>query len=294
MDGPTLPAMARATLSVFAAFSLLMAPVVVHAQGAVDSPVAATVKPPPMGSVDSLGRPFPNPDILKNARLQAGFGAGLTAGAGVLLFTGMMVGSAGARGELTLPRMPGPRLIESDRIADSSIDGFIFIGVFGGLGIVMAFVGIPLLSVGMFTTKQMLRTIKGAEKVPRTVANESVYWRGLQTQHFGQAIGIAGGALVAVGVVAVVGQGATVGTQVYDPVGWAIGPSILVGGVAVLILGIKTTQTGRATQKTLWDEVDPRRQPLSAVPGLPLPIVATRPGPRGPETWGGVAWSLSF
>ena len=276
-------------MSVLAAFSLLMAPAVARAQA---SPAAAVA--PPTASVDTMGRPFPDPTILNNARLQAGIGAGLTAASAGFLFTGMMVGSAAARGELILPRMPGPRLIQSDRIDDSSIDGFAFIGIFAGIGIVMAFVGIPLLSVGMFTTKQMLRTIKGAEKVPRTVANEARYWRGLQTQHFGQAIGIAGGALVAVGVVAIVGQGATVGTQLYDPVGWAIGPSILVGGVAILVLGIKMTQKGRATQKAVWHEVDPRRQPISAVPGLPMPIVATRPGPRGPETWGGVSWSLLF
>ncbi len=279
--------MARASVSLLVAFSLLMAPALARAQAGPSLVQAGQ---------DDLGRPFPNPEILQQARIQAGMGIGLTAAGGVLLFGGMMLGSAAARGELTLPPSPFPRLIQSERIDDSSIDGFVFIGVTAGVGILLAFIGVPLMSVGMFTTKQLLRTIKGAEKVPRTVANEPLYWRGLQTQHFGQATGIAGGALLAFGIIALVAVGATVGTQVYDPVGWAVGPGIIAGGTAVLVLGIKTTQKGRATQKAVWDDVDPRRQPVSLapLPGLPLPILATRPGPLGTETWGGVGWSLAF
>jgi hypothetical protein len=288
--GRTLRAMAQATLSLLTAFALLLAPAVARAQAAPAAPSLLAA------GVDDLGRPFPDPVILQRARVQAGLGIGMTVAGGALLFGGMMVGSAAARGELVLPPSPFPRLIHSDRIDDSSIDGFLFIGVTAGLGVVLAFVGVPLMSVGVFTTKQLLRTIKGAEKVPRTVANEPLYWRGLMTQHLGQATSIAGGALIAVGIIALVGQGATVDTQIYDPLGWIIGPSILAGGVGVLVLGMETAKKGRATQDATWDAVDPRRQPVSVrpVPSIPLPVIATRAGPTGPETWAGVGWSLSF
>jgi hypothetical protein len=299
--------MSRGVLSVVAAFALLMAPGLARAQAgatteasdkteASETPEATKATEDLLASMrmDDLGRVFPDPEILQRARLQSGFGVGLSVAGVGLLFTGMMVGSAAARGELTLPPSPFPSLIQSDRIDQSSIDGFIFIGATAGIGVLLAFIGVPMMSVGMFTTKQMLRTIKGAEKVPRTVANERVYWRGLQTQHSGQAIGIAGGAFVAFGIIALVGQGATVGTQIYTPAVWAVGPAILGTGVGVLILGIKMTQKGRATQKQTWDAVDPRRQKVSAIPGIPMPILARRPGPTGRQTWAGVGWSFYF
>lgn len=282
--------MLRAPLSLLTALCLVFAPTLAHAQDPASEGPTVQEQAAVMGSMDSQGRVFPNPDILKNARTQFGVGVGLTVGGAVLLFTGMMVGSAAARGELTLPPSPFPSLIQSDRLEDGFGDGFTFIGITAGVGLGLILAGVPIMSVGNFTTRQMLRTIRGAEKVPRTVANEDRYWKALMTQHMGQALGIVGGAVIAFGIIALVAQGATLDTRFYAPWRWVLGPAILAGGVGVLVLGIELTKKGRSTQDAVWDEVDPRRQKAAVYPGIPVPIVSYRDGNR----WAGVGWSLAW
>ena len=67
------------------------------------------------------------------------------------------------------------------------------LGVTFGLGAGLLGLGIPIASTGTFTTKQMNRTIKGAEKVPRTVANETRYWDYYGQRQAGQALTVSGG-----------------------------------------------------------------------------------------------------
>jgi hypothetical protein len=169
-------------------------------------------------------------------------------GGAALLVTGMTLLTSGARGEIVLPMG-----------ASQGLSGMMS----GGAG--MAFIGIPLLSAGPYTTKQLLRTIKGAEKVPRTVANEQAYWDAYLRRQYAQAITVSGGGSILLGVLTLAAVGALVGTELYKPEYWlsSIGP--FAGGAALLASGIAATKDADARMEAVRNAVDPMRQPA---PGL--------------------------
>ncbi len=243
--------------------------------------------------MDDLGRPFPNPDFLKKAQGWTAGGVVLTAVGGGLMLTGLTLGSSVARGELQLPGTSiGLDLADNPDNA-GLIDGAIFIGSTLLSGMILALVGVPMLSAGTFTTKQLLRTIKGAEKVPRTVANEWVFWQGVIRQQYGQAFSIAGGAGVAFGILAIVAVAVTLDTEAYDPLLWiAVAPGF---GLAAGFLptGLLLIRDGKRMQKDTWDAVDPRRQSMFQ-PGIPMPMLSmTQAGTERAAVFGW-AWSGRF
>lgn len=235
------------------------------------------------GRMDDLGRVFPDPFLLKRSRTWIGAGAVMTVSAAGLLAGGMTLGLAYAREELEVPPQGTFTLLT------------MFVG-----GATLGFVGIPLLSAGWYMNQQLRRTIKGAEKVPRVVANEARYWSAYAARMYGQAMMVSGGGSVLLGVLAIVGVGALVGTDVYDPGLWA-GVAMPFGAGASLIVGaILLQKAADAQMEAIRQEVDPMRQ-ASARPGPdPLAFVPVVTGGRGRRTDGrdetrfGLAWSFAF
>lgn len=241
--------------------------------------------PPPVTIVDGLGRPFPDPKVLGKANGWTGGGAALTGIGAGLLVSGLFLGSALARGEIGTGfsgvRDGGPVDPTAGAVA----------GMFFG-GAISLMIGVPTLSAGTFTRGQLLRTIKGAEKVPRTVANEQRYWNAYLQRQYGQALAVAGGGELLLGVLTIAAVAATVGTEFYDPRMWLTCLAPFGMGSAFLILGLKMQQGADTKMKTIRDEVDTYRAPGAQV-ALPLPYLARTDGPD-PATVGGLALVGTF
>jgi hypothetical protein len=274
------------TIAVFALLVACLAPAAAFAgEDAADEPVAEqaaaeevaapVVKPP---KLDDLGRVFPNPLLLQRSRRWIGTGALLSGGAGGLIATGIIVGSAMARGEIEIPKG----------------GTFYVLSLFVG-GASLGFVGLPLLSAGWFMQGQLLRTIKGAEKVPRTVANEAAYWSAYAARMYSQGMVVTGGGAVLLGILAVVAVGALVGTDVYDPGLWA-GVVQPFGVGATLIVGsILLRKAADQRMDDVRNAVDPMRQGPDPLALLPVPTGShLRRADGTDETRFGLAWSFAF
>ncbi len=235
------------------------------------------------GQLDDLGRVFPDPFLLQRSRTWIGAGAALTIGAAGLMAGGMTLGLAYAREELEVPKQ----------------GTFTVLTMFVG-GASLGFVGVPLLSAGWYMHQQLRRTIKGAEKVPRTVCNEAGYWSAYAARMYAQGMMVVGGGSMLLGVLAIVGVGALVGTDVYDPGLWA-GVVIPFGAGATLIAGaIVLQKQADARMRAIREEVDPRYQASSRRRLDPIAFVPVVTGGRGrrpdglEETRLGLAWSFPF
>jgi hypothetical protein len=258
---------------------------------------AATPQPKPpvargLTPFDALGRPFPDPALLRMARGWTVGGAVLTVSGASMMLTGMLLGSAAARGQLVLP--------------DGAQYGF-FVLLAGGPGLLFA--GLPLMASGTFTTGQLLRTIKGVPKVPRTVANERRYWQGYQLGLYGQAVVIAGGATVLMGVLGLVAASFAVGSEYYNPAVWAIPIGSFASSAGLIVLGLLMQRASKAKMEKIRDAVDPFRQdpatsktsaaPAGISPGalalLPMPSFSVAADARGrSEARASLRWSFSF
>jgi hypothetical protein len=215
----------------------------------------------PAPAVDGLGRPFPDPLVLRKANAWMRGGIVLSGAGSAMLVSGLFFGSALARGEIgaTNPKVAGAAI------------GAVFVS-----GAAMLAAGIPLTSSGSFTRAQMLRTIKGAAKVPRTVANEQRYWNMFQRRHFGQALAVGGGGAILMGVVSVAGVVALIGTEYYRPWQWAAVGGTFGVGAAMVALGVTLTRTSREQMETIWREVDPYTSPdVSARRARPRVLAAS-------------------
>jgi len=201
----------------------------------------------PLPPVDDQGRPFPDPSLVRMGRNWIGTGAALTVTGAGLVLGGMVVGSALARGE----------------IVDTPVLRGVLVGALAG-GAALAGVGLPTLSAGTFTTRQLLRTIRGAEKVPRTVANERSYWLAYRSSQYGQSLAIAGGASIMLGVVAVAAVAATIDTDYYDPLYWLIPVGMFGGGAAMTVGGLLWKRDSDLRLESIQDAVDPYRNGASS------------------------------
>lgn len=206
------------------------------------------------GAFDDLGRPFPDPALLRRSGQWLGAGAILTASGAGLMLGGMTLGLAYAREEIEKPAQ----------------GTFAVLSMFVG-GASCGFVGVPLVSAGWYMRQQLTRRIKGAEKVPRTVANEARYWSAYAARMYGQAMMVTGGGSVLLGVLAIVAVGALVGTDLYEPGLWA-GVAQPFGVGATLIAGaIVLQKAADARMEEVRREVDPMRREASAT-RLPDPL----------------------
>ena len=242
-----------------------------------DAPVPAPLVAP-LAAVDDLGRPFPDPRLLNRARGWTVGGIAMSAVGGGLVVGGLFLGSSIARGELQL--------------GSSQRTGALLGSTFG-VGAVLLAAGIPTLSAGTFTTAQLNRTIKGAEKVPRTVANEGRYWNAGLERQFGQALTVSGGGTVLMGVVSTAAVVALVGTEVYKPGYWGIVAGTYGGGALMIVAGMLLQKDADATMEAISLEVDPYRQQSSLPPRLRVARLDPRvllPMPAGP----GVRWAFRF
>ena len=235
------------------------------------------------GQMDDFGRVFPDPFLLRRSQAWIGVGAGLTVGAVGLLAGGMTLGLAYARGELEAPPQ----------------GTFSVLAMFVG-GASLGFVGVPLLSAGWYMNQQLRRTIKGAEKIPRSVANEARYWSAYAARMYGQAMMVTGGGSVLLGVLAIVGVGALVGSDVYDPGLWS-GVVMPFGAGASLIVGaILLQKAADAEMEAVRDRADPRRQASTSRGPDPLAFIPVVTGGRGQrpdgldETRMGLSWAFAF
>lgn len=235
------------------------------------------------GRLDDLGRVFPDPFLLQRSRTWIGAGTAMTLGAAGLIGGGMTLGLAYAREELEVPQQ----------------GTFTVLTLFVG-GASLGFVGIPLLSAGWYMNQQLRRTIKGAEKIPRTVCNEPAYWSAYAARMYGQAMMVAGGGSVLLGVLAIVGVGALVGSDVYDPGLWS-GVVIPFGAGATMIVGaILLQKSADAQMKSVRKAVDPRYQAAGRRRPSPLAFVPVVTGGRGrrpdglQETRVGLSWAFAF
>jgi hypothetical protein len=217
-----------------------------------------------------------------------------------MLVGGLFLGSALARGEVEA----GPA-------------GYAGMGGLMGGGLLLLSGGLPTLSVGVYTSKQLDRTIKGAPKVPRTVANERRFWNAVMGEHMGRTIAINGGGTLLLGVVVLAAVSATVDTEFYDARYWAgVGGTFGIGA-GFVALGVLIEQNARKKQEAIREEVDPYRQklrreqqeaggepaevapqPAGVQPILGVPIPSFVPLPPTPGRPGGVSiglsWSLAF
>lgn len=248
---------------------------------ASDPEEASTEGPPaPAPRVDALGRPFPDPAVLRRSQGWTGGGVALTATGGALLVTGLFVGSSVARGEFTIG--------DGERGANGAFFGTLF-----GAGAALLAAGVPLASAGTFSTKQLKRTIKGAEKVPRVVANEPLYWDFYLRRQIGQGLTVSGGGAILMGVVATAGVIALVGTEYYEPQYWAGVAGAYGGGAAMIVLGILLQKDADERMEALRKRVDPYEQQATVAPRLRRPgfdpsLLIPRPAGLG------VGWGFAF
>jgi hypothetical protein len=236
---------------------------------------------------DSLGRPFPHPDVLRVTKRWRAGGYALTGAGAALLVGGLTGGSALAR-NADLDAI-ADRVDSDNPFANPPPPGAILVGGLVGGGGALLLTGVPLLSSGEFATRQLLRTIKGAEKVPRTTANEIDYWQACMDAQYAQGTSIGGGFLVAFGVLSTVAVGALVGTDRYQPEFWLIPVGVYAAGGTMLAVGLATTKKARARMEAVRDATDPLRQ----APSLSMrmqsfgPLVDVRDGQTT------LGWSLS-
>ena len=285
-------------ISLLLSFALLLAPILAHAADAGDADDAAEpaldVEPPAAPArLDSLGRPFPDPLLLRRSRTWTGVGVTMTGFGTAMVISGLFIGSAFARGEIVAPRLELTDPI-GQRLGDNA-GAIIPIVVLLGGGLVLDVVGIPMLSAGMFMNKQLRRTIKGAEKVPRTVANEEAYWNAYATRMYAQAMMISGGGAVIMGVLGLVATGALIGTERYDPLLWlAVGIPFAAGAVFIAG-GIYLARHADSKMEAVRDAVDPLRQGRALLMLVPTPSVTRISRADGrDETRTTLNWSFAF
>ncbi len=250
---------------------------------------APAVEPPPAPApaatasatprTDDLGRPFPDPMLLRRAKGWTAGGIALSAVGGGLMVTGLFVGSAMARGEIE---------VLDGRRAGAGV------GILFGGGALMMGTGIPLASAGGFTAKQLNRTIKGAPKVPRTVANDGRYWNAYLERQIGQSLSVIGGGTMLAGVVVIAGVVATIDTEYYRPVEMWLGVAgTFTGGAAVLILGVLLQKDADKKMTSIKKEVDPYYQEAALPPRLrPIRIDPRELIPLPTGT--GIRWGFHF
>ncbi|MCO4770579.1 MAG: hypothetical protein KDA24_11165, partial [Deltaproteobacteria bacterium] len=234
--------------------------------------------PPAPPRVDSLGRPFPSPEVLERAKAQTIGGIVMAGVGGAALGTGLFLGSSVARGETEI---------------GTPAETGVVLGVAFGSGVLLLAAGIPTASTGTFTTKQMNRTIKGAEKVPRTVANEMKYWDFYAQRQVGQAMTVGGGGAVLMGVVATGAAVAIVGTEFYKPEIWAAVGGTFGGGAGLIVAGILLQRDADQRMDALAKEVDPYYREASLPPRLRPFRIDSRdliPLPTGM----GISWAFRF
>ncbi len=267
----------RLALLVLISVSLVVTPV-----------MASEAAPPPAPEVAPEAAPeYPPPELLKKSRVWTGVGATMTATGGAMLVSGLFLGSAIARGELVLPSSQ-PTLGSGEFQRPGG--GTLISVLFGG-GVLLGFVGLPLLSAGVYMNKQLRRTIKGAEKVPRIVAAEERYWNAYLGTMFAQAMMVAGGGQMLLGVLTIVAVAATVGTDVYQPYFWAFTISPFATGAGMIAGGVAINKKSKAKMEAVWDEVDPLRQkpePVSLGPDVRI----TRHGAG--EVRASFGWAFAF
>jgi hypothetical protein len=237
------------------------------------------VAPAPAPRVDALGRPFPDPKLLARARGQTVGGITMAGVGGAALVAGLFVGSSVARGDV--------------RIGTAEETGVVLGATFGtGLGLLAA--GIPLASTGSFTSAQLTRTIKGAEKVPRTVANEALYWDYYGQRQIGQTLTVSGGGAVLMGVVATAAAVAIVDSDFYKPGIWAGVGGAYGGGALLIVLGAVLQKDADARMDALSREVDPYYREQASLPPRLRPLQIDRRELVPMVTGSGVSLSFRF
>lgn len=242
-------------------------------------PAAAYAQDAEVERLDSLGRPFPDPLLVKRAQAQTVGGITMAGMGGAAFVVGMFVGSSVARGDI--------------EIGTANETGAL-LGVTFGVGAVLIGVGIPMASTGTFTTKQLNRTIKGSEKVPRTVANEALYWDYYGQRQAGQALTVSGGGAVLMGVVATAGAVAIVGSEFYKPEIWAGVAGAYGGGAAMIVVGALLQKDADERMEALKKEVDPYYRQQASMPPRLRPFQIDRRELIPLPTPTGVSWSFRF
>jgi hypothetical protein len=245
------------------------------AEAATSAPSAASTAPTP-GSLptDDRGRPFPDPRLVRRANAWIAGGAAMAGVGAAGLVAGLFTGSAMARGEIEDP-------VEARVGAVALLAG----------GVFLAFSGVPLISAGRHTRGQLLRTIRGVEKVPRTVANEQRYWDTYLAHERAQALALGGGGMVMLGIVNVVAVAALVGTEVYDARYWWSAAGTLSAGGVMLAVGLLEEHKTKAHLASIRKEV--LGPGAASLPPPPVPFLAwDAAGTVAPRL--GLAWAGRF
>ena len=148
----------------------------------------------------------------------------------------------------------------------------------------------------VFTTGQMKRTIKGAEKVPRTVANEPTYWNAYMQRQFGQSSTIVGGGDILLATVVLALVGATVGTDRYRPVYWTAPIGLYVTGALFVALGVHLQKDADRKMEAIKAQKDPLRWGFSQRPRVRVapPSFSFGPGVDGRGFDARLGWSFRF
>jgi len=227
--------------------------------GATPEVEVASVPVIPSLHEDSLGRRFPDPDLLRRSEGMMALGITLSASGGALMLAGITLGTSIARGEVLV----------------GGQSRWLPVGLMAG-GSMLGLAGVPLASAGSQMRGQLLRKVKGVEKLPRTVANERRYWDASLRAQYGRTITISGGASILMGTLALAAVVGLVGTPQYDPRFWAAPVISFALGGGFIPAGMVMRKRALAAMEVVRDEVDPLRQPGGALGllGRPAPQVA--------------------
>lgn len=258
-----------------------------------DTPVApesdeASLVPVPRSlHEDALGRPFPDPDLLRHSQSTMALGITLSASGAAFMVAGITLGTSIARGQVL-------------------VDGrsrWMPLGLIGG-GSMLALAGVPLASSGSQMRAQLLRKARGVERLPRTVANERRYWNASLRAQYGRTITIFGGASILMGTLALAAVAGLIGTPQYDPRFWAAPVISFAVGGGFIPAGLLLRKRALAAMEVVRDEVDPLRQPggvlgLGEKPtgqaGPPRPLLSMTRDESGRSGFVfGLAWSGTF
>jgi len=217
-------------------------------------PAAAAQQPAstPAEAVESLesqpslgpGAVFPDPRLMKQAKVYRGVGVTLSVVGAVAFVASFNISLAVMRSgdEQLMQMMPA-----------WTVPSMILMGI--GLE-----VGGPLWSVGSEMVRQLTRDTRGDEKLRRSVANDPRYWQGRLMNAFGTAMALSGGIQLTIGTLMLVGTIWVIqrADMIEEESGRSVSPaiialpiSLIAGGTGLMIGGLLLRRDGLDRAKTV-------------------------------------------
>ena len=257
--------------------------------GSLLAPEHSLVSDPAETETTSLAD-FPPPELLRTATRTRNLGIGLVVYGAAASLAGFSLTLAGIRefqAGLQLDGQGVPVGEETSFFANLPVT--LTLGtIFQQTGFFALVAGLPVVSHGGQMRAQLLRTVRGDEKLPRAVAVQRAYWKAHMRWHLGQALAMVGGLGTIPALLVTVGTIFAVSSQTEEdsaggpplsvlivPAFWTVTLVTLIGGMSLLRSGRKQMQEIREShrrrrEQRLGLQVAPILDPFQRTVGLRL------------------------